>query len=359
MSREKFSTKGLINVEALTAKLGDTGMAEALAKKANFGLSKQTWATYKTTINHLETCQRETGADLTLPFDSEKTLKFVGWMEARGLKSGTMSSYLSGVRMFHLACLFDEPCLREPLVKLILKGQDNYDKVKERLNGKVGRLPVTINVMKLLLIELRKVNWSLAEKRLFWAVATVAWAGSFRIHELCSRERETFSKQTTLTWGDLKLGSLKLKKEKIKSLAVHVKSPKVDRIGAGDNIEVFQLDNFMCPIAAMEKYKEVSNLEQDPDMPVFRLESGMCFTGKDMNHRLMELTGHLEGVVPGGVVRSHSFRSGVVCHMAKAGYSEEQLKTVGRWHGPSWKNYVKLPLTHRAQFAKDICLSRE
>ena len=357
MSREKYSKQGLISVEALTAKLNDRGMAEALANKANFALTKQTWATYKTTINHLETCQTETGGDLSLPFDSTKTLKFVGWMEAKGLKSSTMSTYLSGLRMFHLSLGYNEPCLREPLVKLVLKGQGNYDKVMERLSGKVGRLPVTINVMKLLIKGLRKVSWPLVEKRLFWAVATIAWAGSFRIHELCSREKGTFGEQTTLTWRDVKLGSLKLKGDNVCSLSIHVKSPKVDRVGAGDNIEVYQLDNFMCPIAAMGKYREMNKLGENPDMPVFRLESGMCFTGQDMNNRLVELTGQLESVVPGGVVRSHSFRSGVASHMARAGYSEEQLKAVGRWHGPSWKNYVKLPLSHRAQFARNICLS--
>ena len=78
VSKDKFSGAGLVSAEALYEKLGNMEMAVALAKKANFGLSKQTHATYATTIKHIETCQRETGEDLSLPFNYVKTLKFVG-----------------------------------------------------------------------------------------------------------------------------------------------------------------------------------------------------------------------------------------------------------------------------------------
>ena len=125
----KFSTNGLVKGDNLARKLGDAQMGKALAEKANFGLAKNTIATYQTTINHIERCQRETGKDMSLPFDEVKTLRSVGWMEARGLKSSTMSTYLAGVRSYHIAECHDEPSLREPLVKLILKGQQNFDKV--------------------------------------------------------------------------------------------------------------------------------------------------------------------------------------------------------------------------------------
>ena len=149
--------------------------AVALTGKANFGLSVNTWKKYQTTINHIDQCRQDTGVDMDLPFNSSKTLEFVGWMEARGLKSNTMSSYLSGVRMYHITCGYNDPTLREPIVKMILKGQDNWDKLQDRINGKRGRLPVTIKMMKLMKRNLIKVGWSVQEKRLFWSVATLCW----------------------------------------------------------------------------------------------------------------------------------------------------------------------------------------
>ena len=291
---------------------------------------------------------------MSLPFDEEKTLEFVGWMEARGLKSGTMSAYLSGVRAYHIASGYSEPKLRLPMVKLILKGQGNWDKLQAKLNGVTGRLPVTITMMKFIKNKLIKAKWPLMEKRLFWAVATIAWSGAFRIHELCSRTKTEFDPQTTLLWRDITTGNITIKGENLDSISVHVKSPKIDRIGAGDDIEVFQLGNFMCPTAAMDKYRECNRLREEPDMPVFRLDSGECFTGEGMNRRLKALTMDMADMVPGGEVKSHSFRSGVVSEMARAGYSDQDLQAVGRWSGPSYKLYCKLPRTRRAMFARNV-----
>jgi hypothetical protein len=297
-SKPKYSGKGLVCAEALENRVKRKETARDLARLANFGLSSRTKETYQTTINHVGRCQEETGVDMTLPFTLDKTLEFIGWMRDRGLKSSTMSTYLSGVRMYHIAVGHHEPCLREPLVKLILKGQRNIDKLSDRLKGKVGKLPVTIKMMKFIKLGLGEVDWPMEEVRLFWAVACLAWAGSFRIHELLSRNKTEVDRQTTLLWRDLKFGTLEVEGQHLKTLSVHVKSPKIDRVGSGDNIMVFQLDGFMCPIAALEKYRSVSKLSAGPNQPVFRLPKGWCFTGQEMNKRLQEVT-------------SHSFRAGV------------------------------------------------
>jgi site-specific recombinase XerD len=115
----KFSGVGLVRAEALMPKLRSQKTAEALARKANFGLASTTHETYKTAVNHLKRCQDETGVEMCLPFDQVKTLEFLGWMEARGLKSRSMSTYLSGVRGYHIASGFKDPFLRDPMVRLI------------------------------------------------------------------------------------------------------------------------------------------------------------------------------------------------------------------------------------------------
>ena len=63
---------------------------------------------------------------------------------------------------------------------------------------------------------------------------------------------------------------------------MHVKSPKIDRVGAGDTIEIFQTDNFMCPYKAFEKYRKVSSVKEKKDSPVFRTNTKKCLTGKEI-----------------------------------------------------------------------------
>ena len=312
--KPKYSGEGLVQAAAIEGRVRSRETARDLAKVANFGLAARTKETYQTTINHIGRCQEETGADMSLPFTLDKTLEFIGWMRARGLKGSTMSTYLSGVRMYHIATGQNEPGLREPIVKLILKGQGNMDKLRKWLLGKVGRLPVTIKMMKLLKLKLGKVDWPMAVVRLFWAVACLAWAGSFRIHELLSRTKTEVDTQITLLWEDVRFGTVKTEGQTLKTMSVHVKSPKVDRVGQGDRIMVVQLDGpskFMCPIAAMEKYRSSSQLREGASKPVFRLPEGLCFTGKDMNLKLGQLTSSLAQYLPGGEVTSHSFRAGV------------------------------------------------
>ena len=340
--------------EALSSKLKNERTAEALARKANYGLAASTHEAYKTAINHIKRCEEEVGIDMSLPFDENKTLEFMGWMEARGLKSRLMSTYISGIRAFHIASGFKDPFLRDPMVKLILKGQDNWDKIQAKIDGKDEKLPITKSMMKHIKQNLLKASWSKTEKRLFWAVATLAWSGSFRIHELCSRNAKEFDTQTTLLWKDLSVGELKVGRTLVKTVGVHVKSPKVDRVGAGDNIEVFQLDNFMCPTTALAKYREETSLKEEPEMPVFRLDLGLCMTGAEMNKRLSVLTADVGGLVPGGGVRCHSFRSGVPSEMARAGMDPESIQAVGRWRSDAYKTYVKLPLSRRAEMARSM-----
>jgi hypothetical protein len=248
---------------------------------------------------------------MSLLFTLDRTLEFIGWMRVGGLKSSTMSTYLSGVRMYHIAVGHHEPCLREPLVKLILKGQTNIDKLSDRLMGKGGKLPVTLKMIQIIQLGQGDVDWPMKEVRLFWALACLAWAGPFRIHELLSRNKTEVDMQTTLLWRDLNFGTLEVKGRTLKTLSVHVKSPKIDRVGNGDNIMVFQLDGFICLIAALDRYRNMSKLSVGPTQPVFRLPKGWCFNGQEMNKRLTQLTTCLAKYLPGGRVTSHLFRAGV------------------------------------------------
>ena len=50
----------------------------------------------------------------------------------------------------------------------------------------------------------------------------------------------------------------------------------------------------------------------------------------ETNRKLAILTEEVGSLVPGGVLKSHSFRSGVPSEMAKNGESSEAIQAVGR-----------------------------
>ena len=112
-------------------------------------------------------------------------------------------------------------------------------------------------------------------------------------------------------------------------ISIFIKSPKVDRIGAGHMVEVFETGNFMCPYKAFQKYKASLSYSIKGDIPVFREESGECLTGRKFNLYLEDISSEL--TMRGLVVKNHSFRSGVATLMASLGYPESDIMAAGRW----------------------------
>ena len=78
----------------------------------------------------------------------------------------------------------------------------------------------------------------------------MAFAGSFRIHELCSRKETEFCAQTTLLWKNVTTGSVKIDRKEIQSLSIFVKSPKIDSGDRGQHssvpVEQFHVSHCCC-----------------------------------------------------------------------------------------------------------------
>ena len=124
-------------------------------------------------------------------------------------------------------------------------------------------------------------------------------------------------------------------------------------------MEIFETGLYNCPVKAFQKWREFSKVEEQPKLPVFRTGDSCCYTGKQLNKRLGELTKVLNTHIKGGKVTSHSFRAGISSEMCRAGYSEQDIKAVGRWSSGSeaYKLYCKLPRTHRAKLARTLAMS--
>ena len=296
--RQKFSKLGLVTPGALVRRGVEPGIANILAGVANFGLSANTWKSYECIMNNLIKCERETMQIMDLPFDGTKMLTFVCWMITRGLKGSSMSSYISALRMYHIAMGYNEPVLREPIVKLILKGQSNWDMVRKKISGQVGRLPVSKKVLLLIKKMIQKQTLPQAEKLLVWAVSTVLWNGSFRVHELLGRVQQEYDPLTTLLWEDVRERKVVVDGATVTAIAFKIKLPKVDKVGIRDNVEVYWTEGlkFNFPVTAFQRWRRASRVGENPKMPVFRLTQGCCYTGQQLNKSLQGLQGSMSRV---------------------------------------------------------------
>ena len=156
----KYSKNGPISSVFFNQWGIDGELSNVLSDAANMALAKNTWSNYTTVENHINRCSLKNNIDLSFPWDIEKTLKFIGFLKTdRKCAAKTIDCYLSAVRMAHLSRGIDSPHLRQPIIKMIIKGFAHSDALRSKLEKKLGRFPVTITVLKYIKRKLHNSNF--------------------------------------------------------------------------------------------------------------------------------------------------------------------------------------------------------
>ena len=276
-------------------------------------------------------------------------IAFIGWLIAvRKVSTVTINQYLSGLRMVHIKKGILPPNLRPEIVKSILSGHANDDKRKQ-----IPRLAMTTPIMELVKKLLTLSILPLEMKRLVWVISCLAFHGSFRIHELLSREEQSYDPTSTLLGKDVRLVKTKIDGNLEELLIVHLKSPKEDSLKMGVNVELFATGTITCPVEAWKKWGKVKKVLTEPLKPVFRQPDGKCFTGSLFNKELKKLMGpHI--YYDKRKFLSHSFRAGFASMMAEAGYKDEEIMRQGRWKSDAFKVYCKTGRGSRLKEQRDL-----
>ena len=221
----------------------------------------------------------------------------------------------------------------------------------EFMNKKPKRLPVTASVMRLLKLELSKIEENKQDIRLYWTVSCIAFFGGFRIHELLCRKQDSFDPSFSLLGKDLKLVTSKVNNSEHKVIQLKLKSPKENKKGTSIIIDVYANLGDFCPVKALEKWMKTAII--DMNLPLFRKTDGTPLTGRKFNIILKNcLSKHIP--YEAGSISSHSFRAGIASLMGTLGYSENEIKSIGRWSSKCFQDYIKLPRTRRLEMAKQL-----
>ena len=186
-------------------------------------------------------------------------------------------------------------------------------------------------------------------KHLIWSTSTLAFSGGFRIHELVSRERQSYDPFVTLLGKDLVLKD----NDRYPHMQILLKTQKKDRIGKNEVVDVFGTNNFFCPIKAYKKYKKsTSKLSFSAQKPNFRTKDGKAYTGNMFNTDLKTLLSSVIDYTTMGKISSHSFRIGITTMLGKLGFSDQDIMAIGRWSSSAFELYIRSPRSVRAKTAK-------
>ena len=141
-------------------------LKEILVDNSNNSIAQQTWSAYKTAERKLMAFSEETNIPVALPLTEDTVLAFSAWILNSGVSASTLETYLSGIRMTHLAAGENPPQLRTPLVSAVIQGKKNKDNIKKRAGLTPTRLPITPSLLKLMKLELADLNMKNKDKKM-------------------------------------------------------------------------------------------------------------------------------------------------------------------------------------------------
>jgi hypothetical protein len=207
---------------------------------------------------------------------------------------------------------------------------------------------MTSNVMLLLKKLIPTLNLSEVDKALIWAVATVAFAGAFRISEILCRTESTFDPDFDLLEKDVSFSTDRQGKT---TAHFTLKCPKESKDSKVTTVDLFQNDGPLCPIAAIKHW--TNRIVHKRNLPFFCFDDGTPLTGAKMN-LLLDKTLGLYTDKSIGKFTTHSFRIGLATELGRLGYSDDQIKAAGRWSSRVFEAYIRLKRAKRSVVAKEI-----
>ena len=249
---------------------------------------------------------------------------FISYLSFRKLAFSTITSYLAAISYVHKLRGFRDPTKSFLIQKLLT--------ALSRQRPADVRLPVTRPVLHKLIQSLSFTNSSAFQRSLFSAMYLVAFYGLFRIGELAIKSTRLAS--SVVQFSDLTFLSRKghphMAKITISVYKHNSNNRPFDILLAAEESQPY------CPVTALIQYCKVRGDRPGPlfchadysPISVYQFNSELqrCLTycGLDISR-----------------YKSHSFRIGGACHAADKGYTDAQIRALGRWKSDAFKVYLR------------------
>jgi len=257
-----------------------------------------------------------------IPLSPANLALFIAYLFDKKYSPATVNTYVSAIGYLHRLADEEDPT-KVNFIKEMLKG---FGKLMARCDS---RLPITIPI-------LHKIFQSCTstpeyETRLFKAMCAVAFFAFLRVGEITATKQSMevlqLSQVTTLSTGT---GSVEALKLTFLTFKHHYNSRPISL--------VLSRQPDVCPVKLLLEYMVLRGnspgpLFQHPDgSPVSRTE----FSAK-LNFAIKAC-----GLDPTRY-KGHSFRIGAASHAAENGFTDTQIRLLGRWKSDAFKKYIRIP----------------
>ena len=308
-------------------------------------LAKKTWSSYSTAERLLRECCKAKNIPCTLPVSHNTVVSFVLWLAfERKVSSASISIYLAGIRQLHIQLGCACPDIRSDFVKMLLQGKKNSEFCADSDRNGDKRKPITPALLLRMKQWLTDSKLEMGDKRMVWAACTILFFGAFRASEVLVTDALTFDPRFTLCAEDITLSK---NTDRSSTLSANIKIPKEVKNGENQLVTIHEAsDKRLCPVLAWEKWQAYQP-PTEKGQPAFRWLSGLPFSTRQLNNTLKDAlhpdsTGY----------STHSFRIGAASTMSQLGFSDDDIRSIGRWKSTAYNSYIRTEKRRRRTVAK-------
>lgn len=286
-------------------------------------VAESTLQTYNRGLSSFHQFRLKFGFDNVWPVPVFDIMCFIANSFQNGLSHSTINCYLAGISFFSKINNHEDNT-QNFVVRKMLEG------IKRTVGSpKDGRLPITRDLLKRIIMCLPSVCKSNYEAKLFGSAFSLCFHAFLRVGEIAVSKgnvNHVISHQ-----------NVKLFQNNIELLLV---SSKTDQTAAGAVINVLaQPDKEMCPLSLLKSYL----FERPPYVgPLFCHFDGSPLTRYQISSLLTKSLKFL-GVDP-SCYSTHSIRIGAATTCCMEGVQDDQIMELGRWKSHSaYKRYIRIP----------------
>ena len=212
-------------------------------------------------------------------------------------------------------------------VSQMLKG---YNKVGFRLDS---RLPITLPILDKLISAATSLEGSAYQICQFRAMCSLAFYAFLRIGEMTSVPGRDANPPLNL----FQLTKLLNSAGDLIAFKLTFGNFKQNYNERPFSVEVSRQPN-SCPVDLLSKYLDMRGTRPGP---IFATVDGSPVSRSSFSHRL-SMAIQLCGLAPSRY-KGHSFRIGAASHAADKGFSDAQIRLLGRWKSNAFQRYIRVP----------------
>jgi len=245
-------------------------------------------------------------------------LLFIGYLHLGGYAPASITSYVCAIGYAHKIKSVPDPT-SSFIVQRVLAAANKLNPTTD------NRLPITVDILKNIISSTDTVVSNSYNRSLLKAMFLVSFFGLLRVGEITSDT----AAQAVITLGQLTFHT--------QHAIINISRFKHNKSGQPFQVVLNrQAEGILCPVQALQVYCSLRGTNTGPlfCFPGLRPIPRSFYTTKLRN--LLGFCG-----LSHTLYKSHSFRIGAASFYAALGFSDEQIRMLGRWKSNAFRKYIR------------------